>query len=106
MPRILATEALLLYRSGNAFFIGCGASTRPIPGGLYSADCLRTFSPKWLNAITKNKMLIVYWAWNDEGHSARVAHFWMKQGIKNIRVVFGGDAEMRKVGFKFLKFKK
>jgi len=27
----------------------------------------------------------------------------MKQGIKNIRVVFGGDAEMRKVGFKFLK---
>jgi len=30
----------------------------------------------------------------------------MKQGIKNIRVVFGGDAEMEKVGFKFLKFKK
>jgi len=27
----------------------------------------------------------------------------MKQGIKNIRVVFGGDAEMEKVGFKFLK---
>jgi len=30
----------------------------------------------------------------------------MKKGIKNIRVVFGGDIEMRKVGFKFLKFKK
>jgi len=30
----------------------------------------------------------------------------MKQGIKNIRVVFGGDIEMKKVGFKFLKFKK
>jgi len=92
MPRILAREALLLYRRGEAFFIGCGYSTKPLPGGLYSRFCLRTFSLKWLKAISKYKILIVYWAWNDEGHSARVAHFWMKQGIKNIRVVFGGDA--------------
>jgi len=60
MPRILAREALLLYRRGEAFFIGCGYSTKPLPGGLYSRFCLRTFSLKWLKAISKYKILIVY----------------------------------------------
>ena len=60
VPRILAREALLLYRSGKAFFIGCGASTHPIPGGLYFRYCLKTVNPKLLKAITKNRMLIVY----------------------------------------------
>ena len=62
VPRILARDALLLYRSGKAFFIGCGASTNPIPGGLYFRYCLKTVNPKLLKAITKNRMLIVYCA--------------------------------------------
>jgi hypothetical protein len=30
----------------------------------------------------------------------------MNEGIKNIRVVFGGDLEMKKIGFPFLDRKK
>ena len=60
VPRILAREALLLYRSGKAFFIGCGASTNPILGGLYFINCMK-INPKQLKAIIpKNKVLIVY----------------------------------------------
>ena len=62
VPRILAREALLLYRRGKAFFIGCGASTNPIAGGLYFRYCLKMVNPKLLKAITKNKVLIVYCA--------------------------------------------
>jgi len=62
VPRILTREALLLYRRSEAFFIGCGASTHPIAGGLYFRDCLKIVNPKLLKAITKNRMLIVYCA--------------------------------------------
>ena len=64
VPRILAREALLLYRSGKAFFIGCGASTNPIAGGLYFRDCLKMANPKPLKAIIKKRILIVYYAQN------------------------------------------
>ncbi len=36
-PRITAQEALLMYKSGIAFFLGCGHHNSAVPGGLYFA---------------------------------------------------------------------
>ncbi len=65
VPRIAAQEALLMYESGTAFFLGCGHYNSAVPGGLYfepgrpygseiNIDRLKaTFLPN-------NKLLIVY----------------------------------------------
>jgi len=65
VPRITAQEALPMYKSGTAFFLGCGHYNSAVPGGLYfepgrvygseiNIDRLKaTFLPN-------NKLLIVY----------------------------------------------
>jgi len=61
VPRITAQEALFMYKSGKAFFLGGGHYNSAVPGGLYFQDLYKidierlkaTFFPN-------NKLLIVY----------------------------------------------
>jgi hypothetical protein len=60
VPRILAQDALLYHRNGQAVFIGCGASTHAVPGGHYFKDCARIGVKEVRRVLPKNKLLIVY----------------------------------------------
>jgi hypothetical protein len=60
VPRILARDALLLHKNGQAVFIGCGASTLPIAGGFYFRDCARIGIKELRAPLSNNKLLIVY----------------------------------------------
>ena len=67
VPRITAEEALGMYYSGIAFFLGCGHSNSAVPGGLYFApghgkDANRYIDIERLKAtfLPNNKLLIVY----------------------------------------------
>ena len=65
-PRITAQEALLKYKSGTAFFLGCGDHNSAVPGGLYIAPG-REQNGSEINIerlkatfLPNNKLLIVY----------------------------------------------
>jgi hypothetical protein len=60
VPRILAQDALLYHKKGEAVFIGCGASTRPITGGFYFRECAKIGIKELRPILPKNKLLIVY----------------------------------------------
>ena len=66
VPRITAQEALLMYKSGTAFFLGCGHYNSAVPGGLYFEPGRkqngREINIESLKAIflPNNKLLIVY----------------------------------------------
>jgi hypothetical protein len=61
VPRILAADALNIYKnSGNVLFIGCGASTRAVLGGLYFRDCSKIDTEGLKTLLQNNKLLIVY----------------------------------------------
>ncbi len=67
VPRISAQEALLMYKSGTAFFLGCGHQNSAVLGGLYFApgygkDANRYIDIERLKAtfLPNNKLLIVY----------------------------------------------
>jgi hypothetical protein len=60
-PRITAQEALLMYKSGNAFFLGCGHQNSAVLGGLYFED-YRKINIERIKAafLPNNRLLIVY----------------------------------------------
>jgi hypothetical protein len=60
VPRILARDALLYLKNGEAVFIGCGASTNAVPGGFYFRDCAKIGVKELRPILPKNKLLIVY----------------------------------------------
>jgi len=60
VPRILAQDALLYHKNGEAVFIGCGASTHAVPGGFYFRECARIGVKELRRILPKNKLLIVY----------------------------------------------
>jgi len=61
VPRISAQDALLMYRSGTAFFLGCGHYNSAIPGGLYFVDGRKVNIDRLKAAFLPNdKLLIVY----------------------------------------------
>lgn len=64
-PRITAQEALLMYKSGSAFFLGCGDHNSAVPGGVYFEPGRvygREINIERIKAIflPNNKLLIVY----------------------------------------------
>ncbi len=60
-PRITAQEALLMYKSGNAFFLGGGHYNSAVQGGLYFQDLLKVDIERIKAAFLRNnKLLIVY----------------------------------------------
>ncbi len=66
VPRITAQEALLMYKRGTAFFLGCGHFNSAVAGGLYFAPGRkqdgREINIERLKAafLPNNKLLIVY----------------------------------------------
>ena len=65
-PRITAQEALLMYKSGSAFFLGCGHQNSAVLGGLYFEPSRqqdgREINIERIKAtfLRNNKLLIVY----------------------------------------------
>ena len=112
VPRITAEEALCHYEAGSAFFLGGGHANSAVPGGLYFAPGSGKYISRYIDIerlkaafLPNNKLLIVYWAWNDDHYSARMVLQWMKEGkIKNVRVVLAGRKEMIKAGFEFISY--
>jgi len=60
VPRITAAEALVLYKSGLAFFLGCGHHNSAVPGGLYVEDGSTINIERLKATVLRNKLLIVY----------------------------------------------
>lgn len=66
VPRITAQEALLMYKSGTAFFLGCGHQNSAVLGGLYFEPGReqngREINIERIKAafLPNNKLLIVY----------------------------------------------
>ena len=65
VPRITAQEALLIYKSGSAFFLGLGDNNSAVPGGLYFEPGRPYGSEINIERIKatflpNNKLLIVY----------------------------------------------
>jgi hypothetical protein len=61
VPRISAQEALQMYISGNAFFLGGGHNNSAVPGGLYYENLWKVDIERLKAAfLPNNKLLIVY----------------------------------------------
>jgi hypothetical protein len=60
VPRILAQDALLYHKNGQAVFIGCGASTHAVSGGFHFRDCAKIGAKELRRILPENKLLIVY----------------------------------------------
>jgi hypothetical protein len=61
VPRISAQEALRMYISGNAFFLGGGHNNSAVPGGLYFENLWKVDIERIKAAfLPNNKLLIVY----------------------------------------------
>ena len=63
-PRITAQEALLMYKSSTAFFLGLGHHNSAVPGGLYVAPARKYGSEINIESLKaflpNNRLLIVY----------------------------------------------
>ena len=104
VPRILAKEALILLKTNKAIFVHVGDEGPDVPGCFHFREMeAARMNLALFRILSKSKFIILYCAWNNEGTSARVANTWIKKGVKNVRVVYGGSIEMKKAGFPFIK---